>query len=269
MVPAFIIAEQHGYILPSSATFGELLKSGFQDQLHIMLTVIGTLSSYGPLIAALILAAMEGELRVWWQRVTRWRVGAGGYRDLLLVFLAVFTPLILLGIALGPLPAAGSLATPLAFFMVYTLYELLSSGMEEPGWRGYALPRLQERYNASKSSLIVGLVWGVWHWPAFIPLYFNLLRTPGTPVIAAIIQTAMQALIYIFASILAAAFIETWLFNRTQSALINLIHHGGSNAVGGVMMALIPNPGLGMLYGIVRWVVAIALLRFFWQEKKV
>lgn len=268
MVPTFILAEQRGYLLPTPATIGELMKTGFQDNLHILLSVIGTLSSYGPLIAAAILAGMEGGLQEWWKRVTRWRVGTRGYRDLLVLILIVFAPLMLIGLMLGPFPTIGLLAAPLTYILPYTLYELLTSGMEEPGWRGYALPRLQERYSAKKSSLIIGMVWGVWHWPAFIQVYFSALNNPGTPVMAAFIQAAIQCLIYIFASILAASFIETWLYNRTQSAFVNLLHHGGANAIGGYILTVIPNPAMGLVYGVARWVVAIVLMRFFWKEKQ-
>jgi len=266
MVPAFIIAEQRGYILPTALTIGELMKTGFKDSLHIWLTIFGTLSSYGPMIAAVIMCAMEGGLSEWWKRVTNWRVGGRGYRDLFLLILSVFMPLILIGLVLGPFPTLGLLAAPLTFILPYALYELLTSGMEEPGWRGYALPRLQERYNAKKSGFILGLIWGLWHWPAFIPVYFSLLNEPGTPAIAAFIQAAIQCLIYIFSSILAASFIESWLYNRTQSAFMNILHHGGANAIGGYLLAVIPNPMMGLVYGVIRWVVAIVLMRLFWKE---
>ncbi len=268
MVPSFIIAEQHGYILPTAATIGALMKTGFQDGLHILLAILATFSSYGPMIAAIIMARIEGDLHDWWKRVTRWRVGGGGYRDLLWLILAVFVPLLLIGLVAGPFPTVGMMAAPLAFILPYALYELLTSGMEEPGWRGYALPRLQEHYTAKKAGLLLGLVWGLWHWPAFIPVYFNSLNQPGSSVPAALVQAAIQCLIYIVGSILAASFIETWLYNRTQSAFMNLLHHGGSNAISGYITSVLPNPMLGLVYGVIRWIVAIVLLRFFWQVKK-
>jgi membrane protease YdiL (CAAX protease family) len=266
MVPAFVISEQRGYVLPTPSTISEFTKTGFQDSLHILLYVIGVLSTFGPMLAAIILAGMEGRLGEWWKRTTNWHMSGRGYRDLLVMFLAIFLPLILVGLLLGSTPTLGLLAISAA--LPYLLLELLS-GFEEPGWRGYALPKLQEKFSAKKSSLILGLVWGLWHWPAFIPLYFKTLAEPGTPVIAAFITAAISAVMYALSSILAAAFIHSWLYNRTGSAVSNFLLHGGSNAIGGTILVILPNPALGMVYGFVRWIVAIVLMRFFWKEARV
>ncbi|NLN86173.1 MAG: CPBP family intramembrane metalloprotease [Syntrophomonadaceae bacterium] len=40
--------------------------------------------------------------------------------------------------------------------------------LEEFGWRGYALPKLQAKYSPLKSSLILGFMWAVWHCPQFL-----------------------------------------------------------------------------------------------------
>lgn len=263
MVPAFVISEQRGYILPTPSTIGALLETGFQDTLHVFLWLLGVLSSIVPMLVAVILALLEGDLSNWWKRVSNWRMGKGGYRDLFFIFLVIFLPLILIGLVLGPLPTPALLTVSAA--LPYLLLELLS-GFEEPGWRGYALPRLQEKFSAKKSSLILGLVWGLWHWPAFIPVFFNTLAEPGTPVFTALLTAAISATVYALSSILAAAFIHTWLYNRTQSAFSNFLLHGGSNALGGYVMLILPNPALGMVYGIVRWMIAIILLRFFWKN---
>lgn len=96
----------------------------------------------------------------------------------------------------------------------FFLYNLLFFGFgEEVGWRGFALPRLQERFNALNSSIILTLFWAFWHWPLF-------LYRPG--------YTAMNSA-GIFGwvmSLLTGSVLLTWLFNSSRgSILICAIFH--------------------------------------------
>ncbi|OQB00827.1 MAG: CAAX amino terminal protease self- immunity [Chloroflexi bacterium ADurb.Bin222] len=263
MVPAMIIATQKGYALPSPVTFGGLIESGFANGQHVALSLMLALA-HGPLIGAIVVAAAEGSLREWWQRVTRWRAGAQGYRDLALLLVALYVPVVLIGLATGIFPAAEARVVPLIYLAPFFLYEVLTSGMEEPGWRGYALPKLLTRFNAKKASLILGLVWGLWHWPVFIENYIIAANDPTTPLVADVIGTAVQCLGYIGLSILPMAFIHTWLYNRTQSAFLSLLLHATANVLSSYTLAT--QPMVGTIGGVMRWVVAIVLLRFFWTE---
>jgi len=183
----------------------------------------GQIIPHGPALAAVIvLAITSGKqgLRELWRRVTHWRVAwywyvigpgliaaylGGGY---VLALLSGVTPT-------NPprLPVAGLLIELL----------LLGGMWEEPGWSGFALPRLQERYAGRKNgvllaTLILGAFRAIWHLPLFfyghIP-WFDLL----------IFSFAFQIMI-------------TWLFNRSGgSALIVMIFHFASNVLaGGIML---------------------------------
>lgn len=86
---------------------------------------------------------------------------------------------------------------------------------EEFGWRGYALPRLQKRYNAVISSIIVGFLWGLWHLP------YTLIGTEITHAYGIIPEI-------ITAILLSVLF--TWLFNNTKgSVLVALLFHNMFN----------------------------------------
>jgi membrane protease YdiL (CAAX protease family) len=81
---------------------------------------------------------------------------------------------------------------------------------EEIGWRGYALGRLQTRWNALTSSLIVGLVWALWHLPLFMMVgtsYHEL----GIPFISFLVGLMANSIFY------------TWLYNNTKQSIWSAI----------------------------------------------
>ncbi|HSN23841.1 MAG TPA: CPBP family intramembrane glutamic endopeptidase, partial [Methylomicrobium sp.] len=81
---------------------------------------------------------------------------------------------------------------------------------EEIGWRGYALERLQTRWNALTSSLMVGLAWGLWH----LPLFFMVGTSQhelGIPFIGFLVGMMANSILY------------TWLYNNTKQSLWSAI----------------------------------------------
>jgi membrane protease YdiL (CAAX protease family) len=95
-----------------------------------------------------------------------------------------------------------------------------TSGLgEELGWRGFALPRLQQSHSALTSSVLLALAWAGWHLPAFfyVPGYaaIGLRIVPG-----------------FFPGILAGAIVLTWLYNSSRgSVLAAVLWHASFNFV--------------------------------------
>jgi membrane protease YdiL (CAAX protease family) len=86
---------------------------------------------------------------------------------------------------------------------------------EEVGWRGYALPALQVRYGALLASLILGVLWGLWH----LPVFFN----PDTS------YSRLPFLLFLV-FIVPVAVLMTWLFNSTGgSVLMAMLFHAVLN----------------------------------------
>lgn len=82
---------------------------------------------------------------------------------------------------------------------------------EEPGWRGFALPRLQARVGPLRASLIVGVAWAAWHTMMFV-------LQGMTPLLFAVAVV----------NILAGSFVFTWLYNRSGgSLLVAVVAHVG------------------------------------------
>jgi membrane protease YdiL (CAAX protease family) len=81
---------------------------------------------------------------------------------------------------------------------------------EEIGWRGYALGRLQTRWNALTSSLIVGLVWALWHLPLFMMVGASQHEL-GIPFMPLLIELTASSILY------------TWLYNNTKQSIWSAI----------------------------------------------
>ena len=119
--------------------------------------------SFVPAVMAWLVLRVAGtadERRAWRRRLTRVRVGWRWYAIALLALPLAY--LAGLGIA-----TAGGGAFP---FHVQTLallpIFLLTNFGEEIGWRGFALPRLQDRMSPLAASLVLGVIWGAFHWVA-------------------------------------------------------------------------------------------------------
>jgi uncharacterized protein len=269
-LPVEWIAAQRGYVLPDPSTLSELSKTGFRDGTHVLLSIISMLTA-GPLYAAIILLAFESGrtgLRDLWRGATHWRVGMRWYLIMLAILFVVYLPAVLFGIWKGPAPTASQILKPLVWFVPIFLYTLVASGLEEPGWRGYALPTLQARFNAKKASLILGVIWGVWHWPVFITVYTSALGTPGGSPLQAFFTALVQLLLYIFGAMVPEAFIYTWLYNRTRSVFLCILLHVFHNMAATYVEMILPSAAsiLPILGGVSQWAIAIILMRFFWME---
>lgn len=273
-IPIEWYAAQRGYVMPNPQTIPELIANGFQDNTHLILVLLTIISILlpGTVIAAIVAQAYESGktgLRGLWQRSTHWRVGWRWYGIMLGILSIIFLPMVIYGLVKGPIPTSGQVSTVLMMFVPMFLYTFLASGMEEPGWRGYLLPSLQARMSAKRASVIVAIVWGIWHWPVFLPIYMNTLSSLGG-VPQAIITILTQLALYTVGSMMSEALIYTWLYNRTGSAFLCILYHVVHNNAATYMLMLFPNigPMIPMLGTLMSWAIAIVLMRFFWIEAR-
>ena len=97
---------------------------------------------------------------------------------------------------------------------------------EEPGWRGFAQPRMQTRYGALAASILIGLLWSTWHlWYVILPGGFS--NVTGTDTVATYIRLTSTAIIY------------AWMYNSTDgSLLIAMLSHFGHN----LAASFVPTP---------------------------
>lgn len=103
--------------------------------------------------------------------------------------------------------------------------QLLTGRLEQPGWRGYALPKLHQRYTALRSSSILGVLWALWHLPQTLASYTSPSATLVEPRFLAVMEIQSAA------RILGCTFVFTWVYNNTESVSLMILLHSWSNTV--------------------------------------
>ena len=183
------------------------------------------LASFSPAVAAIILISVnEGAVGIksLVSRLFLWRVPFKWY------LIALLAPITMELLAILTLRILGELVTTLSLsdwlqiipaqlpgLAVMLLFLVMNSAGEELGWRGYAMPALQARFGSVWASLILGLLWGLWHLPTF--------WIPGSS------QYGLPIPGYVLASI-GFTFIYTCIFNGSKgSVLLACLFHGASN----------------------------------------
>jgi uncharacterized protein len=242
--------------VPRAAAAQGLLPGEWGDRA----VALGAVSTYGPALAALLAAALTGgrpAVRDLGARLGRWRVGWRWYAVVLAgppaVSLAVAGGWVALGgpwaaaapAALTAGPGGGPLPVP-ELALLFVLLALTDGLGEEPGWRGYALPRLLAGHGALAASLGLGLVWALWHLPLF--------WTAGA---------ALEGRSFLLEALAlpALSVLYTWVFQHTRgSLLLAVLFHAAGNLWGVVAL---PPAGADVTPALLRisalWLLALGV----------
>ncbi|HEX8510517.1 MAG TPA: type II CAAX endopeptidase family protein [Propionibacteriaceae bacterium] len=194
---------------------------------------------FGPLVAAVVTVLLTGgmpNLRRLLSQLSRWRLAFRWY------LLALAGPPLVLGLAAALTVAAGARtavvpAVEPAQVAAIVLSTLILIGLfEEVGWRGFALPRLQQRLGQVPAALLLGVIWALWHLP-------ELISDP----------TGQRPAIQFLVTVVAQSVFLTWLYNRTSGSLpIVILAHTTVDSVGRFVLPSFTGDG----YQLVWWVLA-------------
>ncbi|MGO2022715.1 MAG: CPBP family glutamic-type intramembrane protease [Brachybacterium tyrofermentans] len=173
----------------------------------------------GPIGSALLVTAIvdgRAGLRRWAGRLLRWNVN---WRWYAIALFAVPAATLLAGV----LYSGGEIHAPSTMMLIayvpLLLFQMITTGLaEEPGWRDFALARMQHTMGPLRSAFVLGPIWGLWH----LPLFFT--EWGGWP------DASWHRPVVFVVFCIAFNVVMSWVFNRTGESLpLSMLMHAGVN----------------------------------------
>ena len=196
---------------------GSLVNTNWQAEGRFLSAVMVMLA--GPSIAGLLLTGLvdgRAGYRDLFLRLCKWRVGIRWYA---------------LAILPAPIVSAGilfalSMTSPLltadnkAAVVLGGLGAAATTVLEEIGWTGFVVPRLRRRHGVPMTGLIVGALWGLWHF--LQQVFVSGTYAGGIPLLAFLMLSVFAAV----ANLTAYRVLMVWVYDRTGSLLVTTLMHG-------------------------------------------
>ena len=208
------------------------------DVSGLLTSLIIIIGSLGPALAAMIMSVSLGgwtEVKQLLRRMVQVRAGIQWYLVAVFVPLAAsLLPVLLLGgsaVLPGVFSLQGAKSLLIYVFVTFINMVLGSPIGEEPGWRGFALPRLQQRYGALLGSLILGPLWALWHLPLFFTVWGAVYQS---------IRVLLGLLLFVLA-VISYTIVMTWLFNNTRGSIfLAILTHSAIDSKAVFFLLLFP-----------------------------
>lgn len=174
----------------------------------------------GPSVAGILLTILvDGRpgLRELLSRLRRWRVNARWYAVALLTAPLLSTATLLALSLVSPtfLPAILTTEDRARAVLSGIAVGLTVPFFEELGWTGFAMPRLRQRHGVLATGLVMGVLWGAWHFPA----------VAGSAASSGEVAPALLVAALLFSWLPPFRVLMVWVYDRTQSLLVVMLMH--------------------------------------------
>ena len=216
----FLSLKNNVEILENADLLKALLNKTLTSELYTI-TIINTLAGYGPLLGAIFISIFIPETRKYFKNKFNFNTPLKYlFQVVALFFLITFVPTI-------PLALRDGLDTPLtwsliSFFVLFFIYQFITAGTEEIGWRAYLLPSMLKKKTPWEASVKIGIIWALWHTPIVLYVFYS----QNLPIFQILIS-----FIGFIAGTIAIATIHTYYYLKTRNVLFNMFIHAISNTL--------------------------------------
>jgi len=229
---------------------------GTREEFERLLPVVVLAMLAGPSVAGLLLTGLfhgRAGLRELLSRMLRWRVGIRWYAVALLIAPLVMTAIPLALSLLFPefLPRIFTTDDKASLLLVGMTAGLGAGIFEELGWTGFAIPGLRQRYGVLPTGLIVGILWGAWH---FLVNFWS----SGSPTGALSLTLLLHSVFFSVGILPAYRVLMVWVYDRTGSLLVAMLMHASltfSNVILVPLTTGVPLVAWSLVLAAALWVV--------------
>lgn len=206
------------------------------EQAMLLLPVAILVMLVGPSVAGILLTGLvygRAGFREFLSRLLRWRVGARWYAVALLATPLLVTATLFALLPTSPVFLPGIFASDdkASLLLVGIAAGLVVGIFEEIGWTGFAVPRLRLRYGVLTTGLIVGFLWGAWH---YLVAFWGSGDSSG----AFSLDLLLPPLLFYVGVLPVYRVLMVWVYDRTGSLLVAMLMHASLTA--SVPMILTP-----------------------------
>lgn len=243
-VLSYIIFWGFGYFF--SLIFGGVLYEDYNIAIKIIVYILLILPGAGPFLSALIVIRItEGKvgLKNFFRHFIKVKVKFYWY---LIVFIfpmiAYLIPklfLLLMGNTIQEV-FIDKISWNISWIVIFNLS--IAGIQEEPGWRGYAVPKLNLKFNPIITSFIIGILWAFWHFN----FYWSGVRS----------MSSFPEFLFL---VIILSFIYTWIYINTESILLVIIFHAMHNVCAGIFTDF---PGTFFIALVYLFFVIVILIKF-------
>ncbi|MBN2503000.1 MAG: CPBP family intramembrane metalloprotease [Anaerolineales bacterium] len=220
------------------------------ERFEAVAPLVYTAMLVGPSAAAILLTALiDGRVgfRELGSRLLKWRVGGRWYAVALLATPLLATLVLLVLSLYSPefLPAIFTTDEKATLLLTGIGVGLAVGFFEELGWIGFVVPHMRTRYSVLASGLIVGFLWGVWHFP---PFWEADTFSGAFPLLLLIVR--------LFAWLPPYRVLMVWVYDHTDSLLVAILMHASLDASMLILPAMTLT-GRSLVTWILAWSLAL------------
>jgi membrane protease YdiL (CAAX protease family) len=233
---------------------------GIPEQFETLLPVVILALLAGPSAAGILLTGLvdgRAGFRELLSRLLRWRAGVRWYAVALLTAPLLFMAIPLVLSLLFPefLPGIFTTDDKASLLLLGIAAGLVAGIFEELGWTGFAIPRLRLRYGVLTTGLIVGVLWGAWH---FLVNFWS----SGSPSGAFSLVLLLHSVLFSVGILPAFRVLMVWVYDRTGSLLVAMLMHVSlttSNVFFVPLVTGVPLVAWSLVLAAALWVVVAAV----------